>query len=102
MFGGKKIRTKKGKEIILMSPAAKGKKYAAKLSLGEKRMNDGRVKVDKDTKEPVKLTNTQAAYRSGYLDARRDNADAYKYKEWKAGNPKYPNKPKRRPRKKKQ
>lgn len=62
------INTKNGKKIILRNPAEKGKRFARQLKTG-------RVTETGET-----LNNTQKAWRSGYLTARQDNADAYNAK----------------------
>jgi len=59
-----------GKIITLLNPAEKGKKYASELKNKKRFTNDGEVKADS-------LTNSQAAYRIGYLQARKDNAKAF-------------------------
>jgi len=71
------VKTKKGKEIILLNPSEKGRKFASELGAGVKYTNAGEVKYDKNNK-PVTLSNTQKAFRSGYLQARKDGARAYK------------------------
>ena len=68
------INTKKGGKVVLRNPSEKGKRYARQLKSG---------KVQETGK---KLSNTDKAFRIGYLTARSDNAKAYKSK----------NKPKRR------
>ena len=77
MFGGKKIKTKKGKTITVLNPAQKGRKFASELNTGMHYTNDGSYKPDRNGE--IGLTDTQKAYRSGYLDARKDNAKAYKH-----------------------
>ena len=73
----KKVINSKGKTVILLNPAEKGEKYATELKKGVKRTNDGHYKLDKN-KKAIKLTPVQRAYRSGYLDARKDGAKCYK------------------------
>lgn len=75
------FRTKKGKEVTVYNPSEKGKMYALDLKLG------------KDINHK-KLSNTQKAYRSGYLKAQNDSAKAYKAREFKKNNPDYKNKAK--------
>lgn len=76
-FGGKRVVRRDGKEVILLNPAEKGRKYAAELSTGMRYTNDGNYK--KDASGDVGLSKEGRAYRSGYLDARRDSAKAYKH-----------------------
>lgn len=81
----KKIYTnKKGNQYRLLNPAEKGKKYAYELKRNTKFTNLGKPKnVNKKTGECRKLKDTERAYRSGYLTARKDNARAYKYNKSK-------------------
>jgi len=55
-----------GEKKILLNPDQRGRKFAQDLH----------NKKDGFTKQP--LSNTQLAYRSGYLRSRSDNAKAYK------------------------
>lgn len=72
----KKIKTKSGKTMTLLSPREKGNKYACELQGNYPLTNDGKYKMDKDgIVQP--LSDTQKAYRSGYLDARKDIGKAY-------------------------
>ena len=65
------VRSKSTGEIItLYDPAEKSMIYAAEL--GSKTKANGE-----------KLTKSQASYRMGYLNARKDNARAYKYNKRK-------------------
>lgn len=66
-----KITLKNGRPALLLNPSEKGQKYAAELG----------ANFSGNTGET--LTKAQRAYRSGYLDARRDNAKAYKYNKKK-------------------
>lgn len=60
------VRTRKGNKIILRNPAEKGKRFA-------RQMKNGFVS---ETGEVLKKEGY--AYRAGYLQARNDNAKAYK------------------------
>lgn len=71
-----------GKNVTLLNPAEKGRKYAAELKAGIHATNDGKVKKNKAGKR-IRLSDTQKAYRSGYLTARKDNAKCYKAKKRK-------------------
>ena len=64
------VRTRKGKQHALLNPAEKGKKFAAELTTNTSLTNFGEVKK-------YGLTNEQRAFRSGYLEARKDSAKAY-------------------------
>ena len=75
-----RVRTKKGKTITLLSPREKGRKYSAELKAGIHATNTGRVKKNKSGKA-IRLTDTQKAYRSGYLTARKDIGKAAQSKK---------------------
>lgn len=60
-----------------LNPARKGKKFAFELKTGKRYTNDAKPKRDSKGNH-LTLTKEQAAYRGGYLDARKDNARAYK------------------------
>lgn len=81
MFGGKKIKTKKGKTVTLLNPSEKAGKFAAELRTGMHYTNDGAYKPDANGE--IGLTKAERAYRSGYLDARKDSAKVYKYNQKK-------------------
>jgi hypothetical protein len=83
MFGGKKVTTKNGKSFTFLNPAQKGSKFAAELRDKIKYTNDGDVKIDKSG-SCIGLSDTELAYRSGYLDSRKDSAKIYKYKKKKS------------------
>ena len=70
------VKSKKGKKIVLLNPAEKGAKFAKELKQGRKRKNDGSFLLDEKGKS-VKLSKAERAYRGGYLDARKDAANAY-------------------------
>ena len=71
------VETKNGKKVRLLTPAQKGAKAAVELKKGVKMTNFGQVKRNKDG-SPRKLNGKERAYRAGYLNARNDNAKAYK------------------------
>ncbi len=70
------IKTKTGKDITLLNPNEKGKKYAKELKEKRKYTNSNKLKCDKDG-VVVNLDCCSASYRMGYLAARKDNAKAY-------------------------
>lgn len=86
----KRAKTAKGKKTgtvltyeddtkkTLLNPYGKGAKYAQELKTGQKYTNDNQIKTVNGEIKP--LTDTEKAYRSGYLAARRDAADAYNAK----------------------
>ena len=71
------VRTKKGRSVTLLNPAETGRKFADELGNGVKQTNNGMIKYNKNGQH-VRLTDTEKAYRSGYLQARKDSAKAYK------------------------
>ena len=75
------VKNRKGKNVTLLNPSEKASKFAGELSTGIRKTNDGRYKADKNG--DVGLSKVQRAYRSGYLDARKDNASAWKAKNRK-------------------
>lgn len=73
-----------GRRKTLLNPAEKGKKFAFELKQNKHFTNDGEVKRNKKGSEK-RLSDTQKAYRSGYLDARKDNAKCFNSKNRKGG-----------------
>lgn len=71
------IIKKNGKNITLLNPSEKGRKYADELRNGVRQRNDGLLKTDPVLGRPVRLTKEQRSYRAGYLDAQKDSAKAY-------------------------
>ena len=72
------VKNRKGRTVTLLNPAQKGQKFAFELKAGKKVTNIGDVKLGKNGRA-VELTETEAAYRSGYLDARKDSAKVFKH-----------------------
>ncbi len=68
----KVFKRKDGKEVTLLSPKEKGNKYAKELKEGYATTNAGEVKMSKDGSTIINLSDSQRAYRAGYLDARKD------------------------------
>ena len=73
------LKNKKGRDVVLLNPAEKARKFADELGNGVKQTNTGMIKFGKDGR-PVKLTDTEKAFRSGYLNARKDSAKVFKSK----------------------
>ncbi|MCM1556217.1 MAG: hypothetical protein NC087_01645 [Anaeroplasma bactoclasticum] len=73
---------KKGKQVCLLNPNEKGKKYSTELKSNTKQTNAGTIKKD-STGKPLKLTEKERMFRVGYLNARKDNANAFKAKQKK-------------------
>lgn len=76
------VETKDGKKVRLLTPDQKGAKAAVELKKGVKLTNFGQVKRNKDG-SPLALNKAERSYRAGYLDARKDNAKAYKHNKAK-------------------
>ncbi len=75
---GVRVTDKKtGEQKVLLNPSGKGAKYAKELKDGVHYTNDGQVKTDRNGK-PRRLTDTQKRWRSGYLEAQKDSAKAFK------------------------
>ena len=71
-----------GRERVLLNPQGKRNKAFAELQNGVKFTNDGKVKLKKNG-QPMRLTDTEAAYRNGYIQAQNDSAKAYKHNQKK-------------------
>ncbi len=76
------VQNEAGQQRTLLTPHGKGAKFATELRNKTRITNEGVVKKDKSGKRSV-LTREQAAYRSGYLDAQKDAANAYNSKKKK-------------------
>ncbi len=72
----------KGKIFTLLNPAEKAKKAVKELKTGKRYTNDGQPKRGRNGQQ-LKVTKEGKAWRSGYLNARKDNANAYKAKRKK-------------------
>ena len=72
---------KTGKEVVLLNPSEKAGKFANELKTGIRKTNNGEYKADKNG--DVGLSVQGRAYRAGYLDARKDNAKAFKHNKKK-------------------
>ena len=78
----RKFVSKNGKDVILLNPSEKGKKYAKELKDNIHLTNDFAGKKDEHGKS-IELTKPSRAYRAGYLASRKDSANAYKSAEVK-------------------
>ena len=78
-------KSKRGKEVTLLTPAGKGEKYGAELKSGIRMTNKLEPKTDLDG-QISGLSASQKAYRAGYLDARRESADMYLADKAKKGD----------------
>lgn len=68
---------KSQKEYTLLNQQGKIGKYSAELKSKQRFTNDGKAKTDKNG-QPSMLSNSQAAYRAGYLNACKDSAKIHK------------------------
>ena len=75
---------RRGKYITLLNPAEKGRKFAVELKNDKHITNEGLIKKTKNGKVKT-LSDTAKAYRSGYLQARKDNAKCFNSKKRKNG-----------------
>ena len=67
---------RKGKPVVLLNPNEKASKFAFEISQKKRVTNDlSAIKGD--------LTKEQQAYRAGYLDSRKDSANAYNHNKAK-------------------
>ncbi len=76
---GTRITNEDGETKVLLNPAGKGAKYAAELKDNKHYTNEGKIKTNSNGKIK-RLSDTQRAYRSGYLKARSDNSKAFNSK----------------------
>ena len=76
------VKSRTGKDVVLLNPSEKAKKFSAELKNGIRFTNNGEVKVDKDN-QPLALSDSQRAFRSGYLQSRTDGSKVYKAKKAK-------------------
>ena len=73
------VNTEDGRKHTVLNPSGKAAKYAKELKDGKRITNSGSSKLDENGKQ-LKLTKRQRAFRAGYLEARKDEAKAYKAK----------------------
>lgn len=74
---GTTVEYKDGRVETFLTPSGKGAKYAAELRSGQRRTNDGKLKVDSDG-VVQELTDLQRVWRWGYLTSQKDSANAFK------------------------
>lgn len=67
---------KTGKTVRLLNPDEKSRKYATELKFGYAKTNRNETKRTANGKA-IKLTNTQLAYRAGYIDRGKDSAKCF-------------------------
>lgn len=77
------VRNRRGKNVTLLNPSEKASKYATELAYDVALTNDGVQKLDRKGQQK-RLKTEQRAYRSGYLQARKDSSKAFKH-----NNPNY-------------
>ena len=70
------VKNRRGKRITLLNPSEKSRKFAVELKHNVAITNDG-IKKKTKTGKVKHLSDTQKAFRSGYLQARKDNAKAF-------------------------
>ena len=74
------VKSRRGRDVVLLNPSEKGNKYASELRDGIHKTNMHLPKTTR-TGEIIGLSNTEKAWRSGYLAAQKDSAKAYKAKK---------------------
>ena len=77
---GVRCTRENGTVVTLLNPSGKADKFFKEKQSGLRRTNDGFLKRDEFGCE-IPLTDSQLAYRAGYLDAQKDSAKAYKAKK---------------------
>ena len=70
------VTNRRGKRITLLNPSERSRKFAVELKHNIAITNDGVKKRTKSGKVKF-LSPTQKAFRSGYLQARKDNNKAF-------------------------
>lgn len=65
---------------VLLNPAEKGHKFSIELKHKKALTNMGKRKIDKKTGKQVRLTDTQLAFRAGYLAHQKDSSNAFRSK----------------------
>lgn len=78
------VKGRRGQDVILLNPYEKGSKFFDELRNNVHITNDGFIKTKKNGK-PTRLTETEKAWRSGYLAAQKDSRRAFKSKQRKYG-----------------
>ena len=73
------LKNKKGRDVVLLNPSEKARKFADELGNGVKQTNIGMIKFNKNG-QPIRLTDSEKSFRRGYLQARKDSAKAFKSK----------------------
>lgn len=76
----KKVQSKNGKEVYLLTPAEKKKKYQKELKDGFARTNKGGFKLNSN-KKGIKLTQKQKDWRAGYIACSIDSGKAFHSKK---------------------
>ena len=75
------VNQKTGTVSYLLNPARKSSKYEYELKTNKRFTNNGLPKINAKTGKQMTLNKNQRSYRSGYLDARKDNSNCYKAKK---------------------
>ena len=83
------VQNRNGGEVMLLNPSEKGLKYSLEIKHKKALTNTGKRKIGDDGRQ-LKLSDTQLAWRAGYLQAQKDSANAFKHK-----HPRYKSKNKR-------
>lgn len=76
----KKVQSRSGKDVYLLNPSEKGKKYSIELKWGKALTNNGKRKFDEKTGKQIVLSDKQKAFRAGWLSCQKDSSKAFKAK----------------------
>lgn len=75
-----RVTNRNGKEVTLLNPSEKARKFAFEAKTKRAITNDFRRKIDPNTGKTKFLTKEQLAYRAGYLDAHKDSNKCFRAK----------------------
>ncbi|MFI3167787.1 MAG: hypothetical protein R3Y32_06690 [Bacillota bacterium] len=81
-------KTKKGKDVTLLTPSEKYEKYTKEKKSGYKYTNSGRPKLN-EKKQWIKLSSEEKAYRDGYRAHAIDSSKVYNSKNNKKKTSRY-------------
>ena len=76
------VRNRSGKQVTLLNPSERGRKFLSELKTKTKQTVDGVTKVDEKGK-PIRLKEREIGYRVGYLAAQKESAKIFNSKKKK-------------------
>lgn len=74
-----RVKNRRGKDVTLLDPSEKARKFLVELNYDVALTNDGEQKTRKNGK-PRTLSDTQKAFRAGYLAHQKDSNKAFKHR----------------------